>query len=143
MRVPESGTVPRGFIPFDYTIDPGSRVKAGLELRNPFTSNDENLQRGKTIFTTFCINCHGEKGEGNGNLYSSGLYPLKPRTLSGGNALALKDGEIFHTITLGFGSMGAHGSQIAPEDRWKLVIYLRKLQENSAQASGFQGTVKP
>ena len=25
--------------------------------------------------------------------------------------------------------MGAHGSQIKPDDRWKLVLYIRKLQE--------------
>jgi hypothetical protein len=25
--------------------------------------------------------------------------------------------------------MGAHGSQIIPDDRWKLVLYVRKLQE--------------
>jgi hypothetical protein len=26
--------------------------------------------------------------------------------------------------------MGAHGSQIRPDDRWKLVLYIRKLQED-------------
>ena len=25
--------------------------------------------------------------------------------------------------------MGAHGSQIRPDDRWKLVLYIRKLQQ--------------
>jgi len=43
----------------------------------------------------------------------------------------LKDGEIFHTITLGFGSMGAHGAQIRPEDRWKIVLYIRSLQHEA------------
>jgi hypothetical protein len=32
---------------------------------------------------------------------------------------------------MGFGSMGAHGSQIRPEDRWKLILYIRKLQEDA------------
>jgi hypothetical protein len=53
---------------------------------------------------------------------------LKPLSISGENAVKLKDGEIFHTITLGIRSMGAHGSQIRPDDRWKLVQYIRKLQ---------------
>lgn len=128
MRVPVRGTVPRGFIPFKYTIDSASRVKAGKELINPFSSSDEIVARGKLIFTTFCINCHGIGGAGNGFLFTSGLYPLKPRSLSGDTARKLKDGQIFHTITLGFGSMGAHGSQIKPDDRWKLVIYIRRLQ---------------
>jgi len=131
MRVPAEGTVPQGYVPFEYTIDGESRIKAGAELINPYTSTDENLMAGKAAFTTFCTGCHGDNGDGSGILYTSGLYPLKPRTLSGGNALTLKDGEIYHSITLGFGSMGAHGSQVSPEERWKIVLYIRKLQENT------------
>jgi len=48
--------------------------------------------------------------------------------LTGKAADNLKDGEIFHSITLGFGSMGSHGSQIRTADRWKVVLYIRKLQ---------------
>ena len=90
---------------------------------------DEILARGKLIFTTFCIGCHGALGKGDGQLFTSGLYPLKPREISAAPTAKLKDGEIYHTITLGFGSMGAHGAQIKPEDRWKLVLYVRELQK--------------
>lgn len=129
MRIPPSGTVPRDYTPFEYTIDPESRIKAGFELHNPYAPTDDYLVRGKKAFTIFCTVCHGEKGQGDGNLYSSGLYPMKPRDLTRGVVLNLKDGEIYHTITLGFGSMGAYGSQVQPDDRWKLVMYIRKLQE--------------
>ena len=135
MRVPVYGTVPRGFIPFRYIIDSASRVLAGKELVNPFLLKDDALARGKLMFTTFCIGCHGVLGKGDGQLYSSGLYPLKPREISSPATSALKDGEIFHTITLGFGSMGAHGAQIRPEDRWKLVLYVRELQKEALQDS--------
>ena len=64
-------------------------------------------------------------------MFTSGLYPLKPRSLVSEEAVNLRDGEIYHSITLGFGGMGAHGSQIRPDDRWKLVLYIRKLQEES------------
>ena len=138
MRVPDRNTVPQGYIPFRYTIDPESRIRAGKELVNPFLPTDEVVAKGKMIFTTFCIHCHGITGAGNGFLYTSGLYPLKPRDLSGDNARKLKDGEIFHTITLGFGSMGAHGSQIKPDDRWKLVKYIRRLQENASVNSNLK-----
>ena len=131
MRVPVQGTVPRDFAPFEYTIDPESRIKAGIELVNPVLPSAEAVAKGKKVYNTFCIGCHGESGNGDGNLYTSHLYPLKPRTLSTGNATKLKDGEIFHSITLGFGSMGAHGSQIKPEDRWSLVLYIRNLQGGS------------
>jgi mono/diheme cytochrome c family protein len=131
MRVPVPGTVPRDFTPFNYTIDPESRIRAGAELVNPFIASSENLENGKKIYSIFCMGCHGASGGGNGTLYTSGLYPLQPRVLTDEKAKKLRDGEIFHTITLGFGSMGAHGAQIRPEDRWKLVLYIRSLQGNS------------
>ena len=131
MRIPVPETVPRGFLPFRYTNDTASRIKAGIELKNPFTATDEALVRGKLMFTTFCSHCHGKGGAGDGYLFTSGLYPLQPKNLSGEAGRKLKDGEIFHTITLGIRSMGAHGSQIKPDDRWKLVLYVRKLQEDA------------
>ncbi len=135
MRVPPAGTVPRDFTPFNYTIEPESRIRAGIELTNPVPQTPETLGRGKDLYAIFCIGCHGEKGAGDGRLFTSGLYPLKPRLLTGSVADNLKDGEIFHTITLGLGSMGAHGSQIRTEDRWILVQYIRTLQEESRNNS--------
>ena len=93
------------------------------------------MVRGKTVYSTFCAGCHGDKGAGDGPLFTGGLYPLKPRILTGNAADNLKDGEIFHTITLGFGSMGAHGSQIRTEDRWKVVLYIRELQAEEKEIS--------
>jgi len=131
MRAPVPGTVPRGFTPFNYTIDAESRIMAGNDLVNPVLLTDEVLVRGKDVYSSFCLGCHGISGEGDGNLYTSGLYPVKPRSLVSENGSKLRDGEIFHSITLGFGSMGAHGSQIITEDRWRLLLYIRKLQEES------------
>jgi len=138
MRVPVAGTVPRGFTPFEYTLDPESRIKAGKILVNPFSSDPDLLLRGKAVYTTFCIGCHGISGKGDGHLFTSKLYPLKPRSLVADNAVKLRDGEIFHSITLGFGSMGAHGSQIRPEDRWKVILYIRKLQKEANLDSGIK-----
>lgn len=139
MRTPVPETVPRGFLPFRYANDQASRKKAGEELANPFTPSAEVIERGRLMFATFCIHCHGATGAGNGYLFTSGLYPLQPKSLVGDSARLLKDGAIFHTITLGIRSMGAHGSQIRPEDRWKLVLYIRKLQEEAIKA----GETKP
>lgn len=138
MRVPVAGTVPRGFTPFEYTLDPESRIKAGKDLVNPFLSDSDLLLRGKAVYATFCIGCHGISGKGDGHLFTSKLYPLKPRSLVADNAVKLHDGEIFHSITLGFGSMGAHGSQIRPEDRWKVILYIRKLQKEANLDSGIK-----
>ncbi len=138
MRVPAAGTVPRGFTPFEYTIDSASRAKAGKELINPVLLSDESLTRGKEVYTTFCAGCHDVHGGGDGHLYKIGLYPVKPRSLISETAIKLKDGEIYHTIMLGFGAMGAHGSQIRPEDRWKLILYIRQLQEEAKNISNIK-----
>jgi hypothetical protein len=131
MRSPSEGTVPRDYTPFEYTLDPESRIKAGVELINPVIPSEEALLSGQKIYNTFCIGCHGKSGDGDGQLFTSKLYPLKPRSLSSGNSVNLKDGEIFHSITLGFGSMGAHGSQIRAADRWNLILYIRSLQKDA------------
>jgi len=137
MRVPVAGTVPRDITPFNYTIDPESRILAGKELINPESPTEGTLLIGKAVYSTFCVGCHGDKGAGDGPLFTSGLYPLKPRNLTGSPADNLKDGEIFHSITLGFGSMGAHGSQIRSEDRWKVVLHIRELQMKEKEISLF------
>jgi mono/diheme cytochrome c family protein len=131
MRVPVPGTVARDVTPFNYTIDQESRTLAGLELTNPVLPAVEAIERGRNIYTIFCAGCHGMTGEGDGSLFTEGLYPMKPRLLTGKSADQLKDGEIFHTITLGFGSMGAHGSQMRTGDIWQVVLYIRKLQDEA------------
>lgn len=136
MRVPVPGTVPRGFKPFNYTIDTESRIRAGKELINPFLSSSEDILKGKKAFTIFCIDCHGISGNGDGFLYTSGLYPLKPRSLTSDIAAKLSDGEIYHSVTLGFGTMGAHGAQISQDERWQMILYIRQLQKEADMNSG-------
>jgi mono/diheme cytochrome c family protein len=133
MREPVPGTVPHDYIPFDYTSDPDSRAKAGIELVNPFSPAADILAGGREVYNIFCAGCHGLKGDGEGNLFTAGLYSLKPRSLTDSIAVELKDGEMFHTITLGLGFMGAHGSQVRPDERWKMILYIRELQQGPAK----------
>lgn len=125
MQDPAEGTIPRGFIPFQYGIEEDERIRAGEELQNPFADNEQVLERGKFIYTNYCQGCHGEKGDGQGYLYTSKKYIALPRSLVGETAQNLKDGEIYHSISLGFGSMGPHDAQLRPDDRWKIVSYIR------------------
>ena len=45
-------------------------------------------------------------------------------------------GYFFDVMTNGFGAMPDYASQIPPEDRWKIVAYIRALQlsQNASQA---------
>ena len=87
--------------------------------------------RGKIIYTTFCIGCHGIAGKVMAIFIQVVYILLNPVHLSGETAVKLRDGEIYHTITLGIWFNGSHGSQIRPDDRWKIVLYIRKLQEEA------------
>jgi hypothetical protein len=125
MRTPVKGSVPRGMVPFDWEKTDEDRLAAGEVLVNPFDANQENLKRGEEAYGIFCSSCHGPKGDGEGYLYTSERYPYPPANLIMEPATELTDGAIYHSITVGYGIMGAHGSMIRPEDRWKIILHIR------------------
>ena len=126
MRVPAEGTIPRGYEPFPYEKTEEDRTRAGKELVNPIPYTEENLARGKEVFQNYCMQCHGKLGNGKGFLYTSGRYPFPPATLISGIVTKRPVGELYHTVTLGYGVMGAHGPLLRPEDRWKVVMYVQE-----------------
>ncbi len=126
MQAPVEGTVSRESLPFMYGPSVEERGRAGRELTNPLDPTEENIRRGGKVYGIFCMDCHGEKGDGQGYLVTSGLYNYPVRSLLSDEAKDLPDGAIYHTVTLGFGVMGAYGPMIRPDDRWKAIIYLRK-----------------
>jgi len=126
MRVPVEGTVPRGMVPFAWEKTEEDRVAAGKVLSNPLEPAPENIDRGREAYGIFCMQCHGPGGDGKGFLFTSKKYPYPPASLISEKAMALNDGEIYHTITVGYGIMGAHGGMIRPEDRWKIILYIRE-----------------
>jgi mono/diheme cytochrome c family protein len=73
----------------------------------------------------FCEHCHGESGHGDGKV---GVVYKGVAAYNVGRVKELKAGYIYHTITYGVRRMGGHGSQISPEDRWKIVRYVQVLQ---------------
>ena len=44
------------------------------------------------------------------------------------NLKNLNDGHIYHVITYGIRRMWPHASQVNPEERWKIVHYVHRLQ---------------
>lgn len=125
LQAPVEGTISRDALPFSYGTSTEERTRAGRELINPLEYTETNLERGKEVYGAFCASCHGENGDGKGYMVSSGVYKYPVRTLISDEMQERPDGEIYHTITLGFGVMGAHGFMIRPEDRWKTILYIR------------------
>lgn len=127
MRNPVEGTIPIGYQPYLYEKNDTDRVMAGKELINSFQNNEQNLDRGKQVYTVFCSSCHGDKGDGKGFLFTSKKYPFPPASLLSAKIRNNPEGEIFHVITVGFGVMPQHGSQVRPEDRWKVAMYVKEV----------------
>lgn len=125
LRLPVEGTIPREMIPYTFEKTPENRIWAGQNIVNMTEMSMEDVERGKELFGIFCINCHGEKGDGQGFLYTSGKYPYAPKSLVTDILKTTPRGEFFHVITIGFGVMGAHGAQIKPDDRWKVIEYIK------------------
>jgi len=133
-QLPPEGSVARGITPFPYQANTiaeraAYQALAGQEMTNPITVSDEVLAEGKEDYRIFCSSCHGLEGKGDGHLYTSKLFTAKPTSLVESYVQNKPDGEIFFVITKGSisGLMGAHGSMIPSDDRWKIVHYLREL----------------
>jgi mono/diheme cytochrome c family protein len=129
-RLPAEGSIPRGYTPYPYKAKSFvDQVNAGLEMMNPLELNDQVLTKGKEQYEIFCMVCHGPQGKGDGIIYTKKLFPAKPTSLVEAYVQNKPDGEIFHVITVGSlsGLMGGHGSQILPENRWKIIHYMRTL----------------
>ena len=125
LLVPVAGTIPRGFMPFPYPATPEGAEQADAELSNPIPYSPDVLARGKIVYENFCLICHGETGKGDGPLIPK--YP-NPPSFTSKNVRKYSPGRLYHIIVFGSGEMGAYGSQIKPDDRWKLVYYLQKMQ---------------
>ncbi|WP_321289252.1 cytochrome c [uncultured Sunxiuqinia sp.] len=125
------GTIPRDMIPYPYGKTDSDRAVAGQTLQNPLTAIPETIARGKELYGIYCLQCHGENGDGKGPLYTSKKYPYPPASLISEKMLAAPEGEIYHVITVGWGVMGEHGSMLLPKDRWKITSYIEnELQKN-------------
>lgn len=124
MRKPVAGTVRRGkFLPYRIHKD---SLEAAAKVKSPYVDSDEILSEGKVLYSRYCQHCHGAKGQGDGLVGK--IFKGVP-VYSSAALKDLSEGHIFHVITHGKGRMGAHGSQVGVEDRWKIVKFVQTLQK--------------
>lgn len=127
LQAPVAGTVPRGFLPLPYGASPAEAERAGRELPDPLLPPDP--RRGRELYSTFCLVCHGEQGRGDGPLAAR----IPPPTAYGSERVrGMAAGQIFHVITFGSGRMPAYAAQVPQSDRWLIVREVQRL----AQAAG-------
>jgi mono/diheme cytochrome c family protein len=93
---------------------------------NPVKPTPESQAHVKKMYGYDCAMCHGESGNGKGDLVGDMKLTLKDYT----DPTALKDltdGQIFYIIKNGKGQMPGEGDRAKPDDIWNMVIYVRSL----------------
>ena len=101
--------------------------------KNPVKSTPEGLANAKKLFGYHCAMCHGEHGDGKGDLAESMKLQLNdwrnPETIS-----KYTDGALFYIVTNGRGKMvGGEGDRTKEELRWNLVNLVRSFGKKAAE----------
>jgi mono/diheme cytochrome c family protein len=94
--------------------------------KNPIKFTEASVDRGKKVFKTQCALCHGENGDGKGDLAKEMTLSLPDFTKP--DALAKRtDGELFTIIGTGKDPMPTQKGRMTEPQIWNLVNYLRAL----------------
>jgi mono/diheme cytochrome c family protein len=92
----------------------------------PFPATLEVLERGQERYNVYCTPCHSRVGNGVGMIVQRGY--MKAGSFHSARLETAPLGHFFHVISNGYGAMPDYSSQIAPEDRWAIVAYIKALQ---------------
>jgi len=136
-QTPPPHTSPIGFVEEDvYPNTKEGYEAAGVSLVGTLPVNEKNLMEGQHLFKVMCGPCHGEKGDGQGHLVKIEKFSGVPSFIDpekassrGGLMKDLSAGKIYHTIKYGLNAMGSYASQLTPDERWKVVMYVQQLQK--------------
>jgi len=125
-QLPVEGSVPRGWLPYEYEDSNEGYESAKLNLKSPLVNNEENLKNGKKMYDIYCSVCHGSKGDGQGILMERekflGIPSYADRDIT--------EGSIYHVLMHGINLMGSHAGQVDDEERWQIAQYVLKLRED-------------
>ncbi len=124
-------------------LPPEGAVALGAERHVPLAASDtlvnplagrmseDVLERGRLLYRSYCIVCHGETGEGDGPAVGENRFPAALQTINllTDRARGYTDGYIYGMIGNGRGLMPDY-RRIPADDRWYIVNYVRQLQGN-------------
>ena len=102
----------------------------------PLPVTKEVIERGRDRYNIFCSACHGFTGNGDGMIVRRGFR--RAASFNDDRLRQAPVGHFFDAITNGWGAMPSYAPQIAVQDRWAIVAYIRALQasqQNIAAAS--------
>jgi mono/diheme cytochrome c family protein len=106
------------------------RAAKAETLKSSLPSGDPAvLDEGRSLYFTFCAQCHGKYHDGNGTVGQS-FYPL-PTDLRTQRIQSLPEGVLFQAISYGIpkpdNRQPALATTIDILDRWRIVAYVKSL----------------
>ena len=125
-QLPAEGSIPRGFTPFDIENTNEGYLLAKTTLNSILDSTQIDAARGKELYDIYCGICHGNKGDGQGNLVKREKILGVPKYDDAGRDITA--GSIYHTIHYGKNAMGSYANQLNEEERWQVVAHVLKLK---------------
>ena len=111
-------------------IDASPAAPAAAAKPDPAARLQDSVQRGGQVYNVYCIACHGASGAGDGPVAKRGFPPPPP--LPTGKSVQMQDGQLFHILTYGQGSMSSMAAQLSRDRRWDVINYVRSLQQSAA-----------
>ncbi|HZU10219.1 MAG TPA: cytochrome c, partial [Pseudacidobacterium sp.] len=98
---------------------------------NPVKPTPQSQARAKQIYGYDCAMCHGDKGDGKGDVANDMKLTLRDYTKP--DALKdLTDAQMYDIIKNGKGQMPGEGPRAKPDEIWNLIIYLRSMSKKTA-----------
>jgi hypothetical protein len=122
LLIMESGVIP---------LDGGEAVyrnARGAFLNSPLDSKDPGvIELGKSLYFTYCAQCHGKYHDGNGTVGQS-FNPL-PTDLQSTKVQSLPQGTLFKEISYGIpkGRQPPLATTVEMLDRWRIIAYIKSL----------------
>ena len=95
-----------------------------VKRANPVPRDLTSIERGKNLFKTYCIACHGPQGRGDGPA-AAGLNPKPPNLVK--MAGHHTDGDIAWKIENGRGAMPAWKGKLKETEIWDLTNFIQTL----------------
>jgi len=105
-----------------------------ISRKNPVKASPEGLAEARKMFGYDCAMCHGQHGDGKGEIVESMKLTMRdwrdPASLAGKT-----DGELFYIITKGKGKMTGEGDRQTEKLRWNLVNLVRSMAAKGGAAT--------
>ncbi|MFI5057746.1 MAG: c-type cytochrome [Candidatus Acidiferrales bacterium] len=100
--------------------------------KNPVPSTPEGLAEARHFYKYQCAMCHGENGDGKGDLVET--MKLKMNDWRDASSMeGRSDGQLFYILTNGRGAMVGQGDRTKENMRWNLINLVRSFSKKDSK----------